>query len=158
MIEGLNENTCCLIPSPRLLVPVQRERQRRGHLLRESPRQTGIYLRTKSHKSSPKIWSLVKQEGRILCLAWHESGNFIATGSPDTIRIWNVESGHPIARMTTGRDDKNRQENVMSLENKKIQKYHVTLCSNHMVSLFYPRGLVMFSLALAGRQSFGQWI
>jgi U3 small nucleolar RNA-associated protein 4 len=31
------------------------------------------------------------QEGKILCLAWHCDRVHIATGSSDTIRVWNIE-------------------------------------------------------------------
>jgi len=52
---------------------------------------------------------LDRQEGRILCLAWHSDGVHIATGSTDTIRIWNTTTGHPTARMTTGRTERNKE-------------------------------------------------
>lgn len=52
---------------------------------------------------------LDRQEGRILCLAWHSDGVHIATGSTDTVRVWNTSSGHPIARMTTGRAERSRE-------------------------------------------------
>jgi len=52
---------------------------------------------------------LDRQEGRILCLAWHSDGVHIATGSTDTIRVWNIETGHPTARMTTGRAERNTE-------------------------------------------------
>ncbi|TRY62961.1 hypothetical protein TCAL_04923 [Tigriopus californicus] len=58
---------------------------------------------------------LDKQEGRILCLAWHSSGRYIVTGSPDTIRVWNVETGHPTQRMTTGRLEKHKETIVWSV-------------------------------------------
>lgn len=48
-----------------------------------------------------------KQEGCILCLAWHKDGHVIVTGSKDTIRLWNVESGHVINRIILGRTAKN---------------------------------------------------
>lgn len=52
---------------------------------------------------------LDRQEGRILCLAWHSDSVHIATGSTDTVRVWNTESGHPIARMTTGRTERAKE-------------------------------------------------
>jgi len=52
---------------------------------------------------------LDRQEGRILCLAWHTDGVHLATGSTDTVRVWNSATGHPTARMTTGRTEKNRE-------------------------------------------------
>ncbi|XP_044750340.1 U3 small nucleolar RNA-associated protein 4 homolog [Coccinella septempunctata] len=44
-----------------------------------------------------------KQEGRILCLKFHSSGSYVASGGLDAIRIWDVETGHALHRMTTGR-------------------------------------------------------
>lgn len=35
-----------------------------------------------------------KQEGQIMCLKFHSSGSFIATGGLDSIRIWDVETGN----------------------------------------------------------------
>ncbi len=58
---------------------------------------------------------LDKQEGRILCLAWHSSGDHIVTGSSDTVRVWDVSSGHPTARMTTGRSERGRETVVWSV-------------------------------------------
>jgi U3 small nucleolar RNA-associated protein 4 len=36
-------------------------------------------------------------------VAWHCDWEHIATGNMDTIRVWNIETGHPTARMTMGR-------------------------------------------------------
>jgi len=58
---------------------------------------------------------LDKQEGRILCLSWHSAGEYIATGSTDTIRVWNSKTGHPSARMTTGRLERNKETIIWSL-------------------------------------------
>lgn len=44
-----------------------------------------------------------KQKGRILCIKWDNTGEMIYTGSPDTIRVWNVVSGHAIHKMMTTR-------------------------------------------------------
>ncbi|KAG8229179.1 hypothetical protein J437_LFUL001051, partial [Ladona fulva] len=51
---------------------------------------------------------LDKQEGRILSLAWDSSGKFIASGSIGAVRVWSVETGHALHRMTTG-----KQTNVL---------------------------------------------
>lgn len=59
--------------------------------------------------------TLNKQEGRILCLAWHKDGDIIVTGSSDLIRIWNVKSGHVIDRISVGRMQKNRETLVWCL-------------------------------------------
>lgn len=52
---------------------------------------------------------LDKQEGRILCLAWDSTGDFIATGSIDAVRIWNVHSGHAMHKMATGRNEAKKE-------------------------------------------------
>jgi len=52
---------------------------------------------------------LDRQEGRILCLAWHPDCQHIVTGSTDTIRVWNIKSGQPTARMVVGRAEKNKE-------------------------------------------------
>ncbi|XP_018569516.1 U3 small nucleolar RNA-associated protein 4 homolog [Anoplophora glabripennis] len=59
---------------------------------------------------------LDKQEGRIMCLKYDTSGEFIVSGSIDAIRIWNVESGHAIHKMTTGRSEANKPTIVWCLE------------------------------------------
>lgn len=48
-----------------------------------------------------------KQEGRILCIAWEHSGRMLVTGSSDVIRIWDVETGHAIHKMTMSRSARN---------------------------------------------------
>ncbi|XP_017779887.1 PREDICTED: U3 small nucleolar RNA-associated protein 4 homolog, partial [Nicrophorus vespilloides] len=55
---------------------------------------------------------LDKQEGRILCLKYDATGNFLVTGGLDAIRIWNVKTGNAIHRMTTGRT-KRKQETIV---------------------------------------------
>ena len=52
---------------------------------------------------------LDRQEGRILCLAWHPDSLHIVTGSTDTVRVWNIETGQPTARMVLGRTEKNKE-------------------------------------------------
>jgi U3 small nucleolar RNA-associated protein 4 len=53
--------------------------------------------------------------GRILCLAWDATGDVIVTGSADAVRIWNVQSGHAIHRMTPGRDERRKETIVWCL-------------------------------------------
>lgn len=50
--------------------------------------------------------------GRILSLSWHSSSDFIVTGSSDAIRVWNVETGHAVNRMTPGRVERLKVNNV----------------------------------------------
>ncbi|KAL3276043.1 hypothetical protein HHI36_020772 [Cryptolaemus montrouzieri] len=51
---------------------------------------------------------LDKQEGRILCLKFDKSGDYIVSGGLDAIRIWNVESGHALHKITTSRSEANK--------------------------------------------------
>lgn len=44
-----------------------------------------------------------KQNGRILCIKWDNTGEMIYTGSTDTVRVWSTVSGHAIHKMTTFR-------------------------------------------------------
>ena len=52
---------------------------------------------------------LDRQEGRILCVSWHSDNVHVVTGSSDTLRVWNIETGQPTARMVTGRTEKNKE-------------------------------------------------
>ncbi|XP_029647600.2 LOW QUALITY PROTEIN: U3 small nucleolar RNA-associated protein 4 homolog [Octopus sinensis] len=44
-----------------------------------------------------------KQEGRILCLDWHQAEEIIVTGGIDNIRVWNANSGIAVERFTMKR-------------------------------------------------------
>lgn len=56
-----------------------------------------------------------KQEGRILCCKYDHSGDIMATGSIDAIRIWDVKTGHALHRMATGRSETKTETIVWSL-------------------------------------------
>lgn len=58
---------------------------------------------------------LDKQQGRILCICWEKTGQHLVTGSTDVIRVWNVEKGHAIHKMMTGRSHSNKETIVWSL-------------------------------------------
>lgn len=58
---------------------------------------------------------LDKQEGRILCLKFDSNGDYIASGSVDTVRIWNVKSGHAIHKMNLSRLSDNTETVVWCL-------------------------------------------
>ncbi|XP_068618247.1 U3 small nucleolar RNA-associated protein 4 homolog [Battus philenor] len=47
-----------------------------------------------------------KQEGRIMCCKFNKIGNILVTGSTDTIRVWNVETGHATCRISVSRRGK----------------------------------------------------
>lgn len=56
-----------------------------------------------------------KQEGRILCCKFDYSGEFVVTGSADTIRIWELKSGHAIFKMTVSRIEAKHETTIWSL-------------------------------------------
>ncbi|XP_049874105.1 U3 small nucleolar RNA-associated protein 4 homolog [Pectinophora gossypiella] len=47
-----------------------------------------------------------KQEGRIMCCKFDKSGNTLVTDSIDTIRVWNVLTGHAMTRISVTRRQK----------------------------------------------------
>lgn len=47
--------------------------------------------------------TLPRVEGRCLAVAWHPSGEVLATAGTDgCIHLWNVASGHEVLRITAG--------------------------------------------------------
>lgn len=56
-----------------------------------------------------------RQEGRILCCKFDHSGDFVVTGSADTIRIWELKTGHAIYKMTVSRAEAKQETAVWSL-------------------------------------------
>ncbi|KAL0124623.1 hypothetical protein PUN28_006462 [Cardiocondyla obscurior] len=56
-----------------------------------------------------------KQEGRILCIKWDNTGEMIYTGSTDTIRVWSAISGHAIHKMTTSKSNIKKETIVWCL-------------------------------------------
>ncbi|GAB0098407.1 U3 small nucleolar RNA-associated protein 4 [Sergentomyia squamirostris] len=57
-----------------------------------------------------------RQEGRILCCQFSPSGEFLATGSVDTVRVWNVMNGNALHRMTLARIEMNKEITVWSIK------------------------------------------
>lgn len=56
-----------------------------------------------------------RQEGRILCCKFDYSGEFVVTGSADTIRIWELKTGHAIYKMTVSRAEAKQETTIWSL-------------------------------------------
>ena len=57
----------------------------------------------------------VKKIARILSIAWHKDEEMIVTGGIDNIRIWDVNSGQVMQRISLGRLDKNKETLVWCL-------------------------------------------
>ncbi|XP_055687780.1 U3 small nucleolar RNA-associated protein 4 homolog [Lutzomyia longipalpis] len=57
-----------------------------------------------------------KQEGRILCCKFAPSGEFLATGSVDTVRVWNVQNGNAVHRMTLSRVEMRKEIIVWAIQ------------------------------------------
>ncbi|KAG5680448.1 hypothetical protein PVAND_009956 [Polypedilum vanderplanki] len=49
---------------------------------------------------------LDRQDNRIVCCKFNESGDSIVSGSTDAVKIWSIKTGHVIHKMSTGRVDK----------------------------------------------------
>ncbi len=56
-----------------------------------------------------------KKLARILSIAWHKDEEMIVTGGIDNIRIWDVNSGQVMQRISLGRLDKNKETLVWCL-------------------------------------------
>lgn len=72
-----------------------------------------IYSTTTEEIQQEKVF--MRQEGRILSIAWYHEENYIVTGGIDNIRIWNVKSGQAVQRLTLPRQDKNKETIVWAL-------------------------------------------
>lgn len=57
-----------------------------------------------------------RQDGKILCCKFDHSGKYVVTGSADTIRVWNVSTGHVVHKMSMGRLEALKETIVWSLE------------------------------------------
>lgn len=56
-----------------------------------------------------------KQSGPIYCCKYDSKGRFIVTGSDDTIRIFDVTTGHTVYKMSPSRSEKNQEVSIYSL-------------------------------------------
>lgn len=52
---------------------------------------------------------------RILSIAWHKDEEILATGGIDNIRVWDVNTGQVMQRISLGRIDKNKETLVWCL-------------------------------------------
>lgn len=52
---------------------------------------------------------LDRQEGRVVSCSLTTKGDYLATGSVDCVRIWNMKTGHILHKMATGRNAAKRQ-------------------------------------------------
>lgn len=57
-----------------------------------------------------------KQDGKILCCKFDPTGEFVATGSADAIRLWELKTGHAIYKMSTGRSEAKKETIIWSLQ------------------------------------------
>ncbi|CAL8070237.1 unnamed protein product [Orchesella dallaii] len=76
---------------------------------------------------------LDRQEGRVLCMDWSPCGNYIASGSVDSVRLWDVEKGHAIQRLITGRS-----------KNKETIVWSIVMMENFTIASGDSRGIVSF--------------
>lgn len=57
-----------------------------------------------------------KQDGKILCCKFDHGGEYVATGSIDAIRLWELKTGHAIFKMSVGRNEAKKETIVWSLQ------------------------------------------
>lgn len=57
-----------------------------------------------------------KQDGKILCCKFDPTGDFVATGSADAIRLWELKTGHAIYKMSVSRSEAKKETIVWSLQ------------------------------------------
>lgn len=74
-----------------------------------------VVLFDTDYNSLQYLKSFDRQEGRILCIAWHAADDVIVTGGVDSIRLWSVSSGHALQRLTLGRQENNKETIVWCL-------------------------------------------
>ena len=48
-------------------------------------------------------------------MAWHGGERRIVTGGVDNIRVWSVESGHAVQRLTLSRTERNKETIVWAV-------------------------------------------
>lgn len=58
---------------------------------------------------------LDRQDGKVLCCKFDYSGTYVVTGSTDTIRVWEIKTGHAIYKMSVGRLEALKETIVWSL-------------------------------------------
>ncbi|XP_061715141.1 U3 small nucleolar RNA-associated protein 4 homolog [Cydia pomonella] len=56
-----------------------------------------------------------KQEGRIMCCKFDKTGNFLITGSLNSIRVWNTETGHAITKISVSGSQRTNDVIIWSL-------------------------------------------
>lgn len=57
-----------------------------------------------------------KQDGKILCCKFDPTGEFVATGSADAIRLWEMKTGHAIYKMSVGRSEAKKETIIWNLQ------------------------------------------
>ncbi|XP_063382470.1 U3 small nucleolar RNA-associated protein 4 homolog [Cydia fagiglandana] len=56
-----------------------------------------------------------KQEGRIMCCKFDKTGNFLITGSLNSIRVWNTDTGHAITKLSVSGSKRMKDVIIWSL-------------------------------------------
>ncbi|XP_063623393.1 U3 small nucleolar RNA-associated protein 4 homolog [Cydia splendana] len=56
-----------------------------------------------------------KQEGRIMCCKFDKNGNFLITGSLNSIRVWNTDTGHAITKLSVSGSKRMKDVIIWSL-------------------------------------------
>lgn len=94
------------------ILPIQRQYD---YLFQVGTEDGFINVLTLTEDGLEHLKFLDKQQGRVLCMSWDSSGQYLITGSVDVVRVWNLASGHAVHKMTTGRSNTNRETVVWSV-------------------------------------------
>ncbi|XP_022096102.1 U3 small nucleolar RNA-associated protein 4 homolog [Acanthaster planci] len=103
------------------------------------PNHSGTHLATGAEDGCVRLFeideegvtfdrSLDPEECRVVTLAWHRSDEVIVTGSINTIRIWNVSTGHAIQRISM---PKVSLRNMLTPPDTIV--WHVAITSNYTI-------------------------
>lgn len=56
---------------------------------------------------------LAKQERRVLCICWSEDGRHLATGSVNTVSVYNTDNGRLLSQLSIGRNAIDRRDSLV---------------------------------------------
>lgn len=59
---------------------------------------------------------LDRQDHRVICCKFNDTGDRLVTGSLDAVKVWNIHNGHVIHKMSTGRADPNQATIVWCID------------------------------------------
>jgi U3 small nucleolar RNA-associated protein 4 len=68
---------------------------------------------------------LDRQDHRIICCKFNQAGDKLVSGSLDAVKVWNVQTGHAIHKMSTGRADPTKETIVWCIDILKSEDFTI---------------------------------